>query len=269
MVVCRSKGDFMRIHHEDLSDVTRYIDHHRDVTVESHNAEFESIMWRIKRFVTVNGSTRILEVGTGTGWFPIMCKLRGLSCKGLEISPQLVEYGLEFGRQHGVEADIELGNIEDSDIGTAEYDVVIAYSVLEHVEHWQAALKKIADALRPGGVLFVLSTNKFALKSHEYNMPFYGWLPDRWRYRLRRMRQGEDIMKLGVDFNQFTHPQLRRCLEDVGFSRVMDVIELLDPENLRVPSPWKKAVIRTLQIFTPLKAIVLTFVPYTTFLCVK
>ena len=259
----------MKIHHDVLSDVTRYIEHHQHVTLESHNAEFESMMWRIKRFVKVDRSARILEVGTGTGWFPIMCKVRGLSCKGLEISPQLVEYGLQFGRQHGIEADIELGNIEDADIGTAEYDVVIAHSVFEHVEHWEAALKKIADALKPGGVLFFLSTNKFALKSHEYNMPLYGWLPDRWRYGLRRMRQGDDIMKLGIDFNQFTHPQLRRCLRQVGFARVMDVIEMLDPDNLRVPSPWKRIVIRTLRQITPLKDAVLTFVPYTTFLCVK
>jgi SAM-dependent methyltransferase len=259
----------MKIHHDDLLDVTRYIEHHRHITLESHNAEFESIMWRIKRFVKVDGSTRILEVGTGTGWFPIMCKLKGVSCRGLEISPQLVEYGLQFGREHGVEADIELGNIEDADMGTAQYDVVIAWSVLEHVEHWESALGKIADALRPGGVLYVLSTNKFALKSHEYNMPLYGWLPDRWRYRLRRMRQGDDIMKLGIDFNQFTHPRLRRCLKHVGFSRVMDVIELLDPENLRMPSRGKRIAIRTLRLVPPLKAAVLTFVPYTIFLCVK
>ena len=226
----------MRVHHEEITDVTRYIDNHRHITLESHQAEYDSLMWRLGRFITIDSSTTILEVGTGTGWFPIMCNLNGLSCKGLEISPQLVEHGIDFGRRHGIEVDIELGNIEDQTLGKSEYDIVIASSVLEHVEHWERAIQNIFDALKSGGVLFLLSTNKFALRSHEYKLPLYGWLPDRWRYHLRRSRQGEDIMKLGIDFNQFTHLHLRRCLKASGFSQVLDTIEMLDPENLRVPS---------------------------------
>jgi 2-polyprenyl-3-methyl-5-hydroxy-6-metoxy-1,4-benzoquinol methylase len=259
----------MRIHKQDLSDVTRYIENHRHLTVESHKAVFESLMVRLGRFSTIDPSTKILEVGTGTGWFPIMCKMKGLSCKGLEISPQLVEYGIGFGRRYGVEPDIQLGNIEEDDIGRSEYDVVVALSVFEHVEHWETGLQRISDALKPGGVLFFQSTNKFALTSHEYRFPLYGWLPDRWRYSLRRARQGEDIMKLGIDFNQFTHPGLRRGFERAGFSQVLDIIEMLDPDNLRDPRPWKKIVIRGLRWFAPVKHLALTFAPYTTFLCIK
>jgi 2-polyprenyl-3-methyl-5-hydroxy-6-metoxy-1,4-benzoquinol methylase len=259
----------MKVHHEELSDVTRYIENHRHVKLESHQAEYDSLMWRLGRFISIDSSTRILEVGTGTGWFPIMCTLNGLSCEGLEISPQLVEYGRDFGRRHGVEVDIELGNIENRGPGESEYDIVIASSVFEHIEHWERAIQNIYNALKPGGVLFFHSTNKFALTSHEYKVPLYGWLPDRWRYRLRRSRQGEDIMKLGIDFNQFTHPRLRRCLRAAGFSRVLDIVDILDPENLRVPSRWKRTVILGLRRFTPLKHLVLTFAPYTTFICIK
>ena len=89
---------------------------------------------------------KILEIGTGIGWLPIICKMKGLSCKGIEISPQLVEYGRQFGRYNGVEPDIELGNIEDCDIDEATYHVIFAFSVFEHVKHWQGCLHKIYRA---------------------------------------------------------------------------------------------------------------------------
>jgi len=202
----------LKVHPEPLTDVTRYIESHKHLTLEDREAEFQSTMWRIERFKHVDETTRMLEIGIGTGWFPIMCKMKGLSCKGIEISPQLVEFAMEFGRRHGVEPDIEVGNVEDAELGESVYDIVIAASVFEHVEDWRRGIQTIYRALRPGGVLYFNSTNRFSLApSQEYHFPLYGWLPDAWRYRLRKSRQGEDIMKLGIDFNQFTHPQLRRA----------------------------------------------------------
>jgi len=168
-----------------------------------------------------------------------------------------------------VEVDIELGNIEEIDIGESAYDVIVATSVFEHVEQYNAGLRWIYRALKPGGVFYFCSTNKFSLTSGEYKFPLYGWLPDRWRYALRSRCQGDDIMRLGIDFNQFTYPQLRRVFERIGFSQVLDVVDLLDPDRLNNPAPWKRAVLQVLKHCSPLKHIVLTFRHVTMFICVK
>ncbi len=259
----------MRVHGEEIPDVTRYIEGHRHVEIEDTRARFESIMWRLKRYVPVDESKKILEIGIGTGWFPIMCKMEGLQCKGIEISPQLVEYAREFGRRHGIEPDVELGNIEDMDIGESEYDVILAESVFEHVEDWRAGLRRAYVALKPGGLLYFSSTNKFSLVSHEYHWPLYGWLPDKWRYRLRCARQGEQIMKLGIDFNQFTFPRLRRAFKEIGFTTVLDQVEMLDPDKLRTPTRGKRMLLRVLKSFPPARHLVLTFAHSTTFICIK
>jgi 2-polyprenyl-3-methyl-5-hydroxy-6-metoxy-1,4-benzoquinol methylase len=259
----------MQIYDKELSDVTRYIENHKHLTLQHYELEFASIMWRIRLFVPVDETSRILEIGTGTGWFPIMCKLKGFHCKGLEISPQLVEYGIDFGKRNGVTPDIELGNVEETDLGHSEYDVVLASSVFEHVEHWEQGIRSIYEALKPGGLLYFNSTNKFALVSQEYNMPFYGWLPDRVRYWLRERRQGEEIMRLGIDFNQFTYPVLRRCFKQAGFSTILDAVEMLDPDQMRNPTLCKKVLIKGLKKVTPLKHLALVFAPVTTFVCIK
>jgi len=259
----------MEIHQEALSDVVRYIDDHKHISLEDKESEFKARLKIIRMCKDIDHETRILEIGTGTGWFPILCRREGISCKGLEISPQLVDYARWFGHKYGAEPDIELGNIEEVDIGTSRYDIVVASATFEHVENWQRGLRRVFNALKPGGLLYFYSSNKFSFRSGEYDFPLYGWLPNRWRYSLRKARQGEDIMKLGIDFNQFRYWQLRRFFKNVGFSKILDRVEILDPDNLNNPNFHKRAVLKILKAVPPLKHLVLCFSHGTLFVCIK
>jgi SAM-dependent methyltransferase len=257
----------MKTHQEELSDVTRYIKNFQHLRLEDHEEEFERFLRRIRRWHPIDSSTRMLEIGTGTGWFPLLCKRHGLSCKGLEISPQLVEYAHQFGRAYSLEPDIELGNAEESDLGTDRYDIIFAQSVFEHIEHWELAAERVYRALRPGGLFVFSSTNKFAFTSGEYKFPLYGWLPDQWRYRLRIRRQGPDIMKLGIDFNQFRYPLLRRTFHRIGFSRILDRVETSEHEE--VSTRARRILVGLAKRSRLAKAVVLTFADATVFCCFK
>ncbi len=260
----------MRIHQESIPDVDRYIANEGSFELADKIPQYERYLNFVGKVRKVKPGMRILEVGTGTGWFPILCRVNGLECKGLEISPQLIAVGMDIGKRNGVVPDIELGNIEDDDIGSGIYDVVIASSVFEHVEYWRKGLEKVYRALKPGGTLFFESTNKFMVTeaSGEYaKLPLYGWLPDWARYRFRQAVQGRQVMKLGIDFNQFTYPLLRRTFKEIGFRQVLDVVDLVDPEPM---SGLKRSVTSVSRAFPPARWSVLTFViPATTFVCTK
>jgi len=258
----------MNIYHETLSDVDKYIETHRDTSLEQYENRFESYLRPIRAIKPITPETEILEVGTGPGWFPILCKQRGLRCKGLEISPQLIQVALETGRNCGVEPDIELGNLEDYPLPPNFYDAVIASSVFEHVEDWRTGIRKVYETLKPGGVLFFESTNKFSFTSGEYTgVPLYGWLPDSWRYALRKRVHGPDIMKLGIDFNQFTHGRLRREFKRAGFSRILDRVDAANEDY--VSTGFRKNVVRVARRFPIVKWLALTFAEATRFICVK
>ncbi|MEW6334631.1 MAG: class I SAM-dependent methyltransferase [Thermodesulfobacteriota bacterium] len=258
----------MRIHQEDLSDVTRFIEGLKHLRLDDKEHDYQWVMKRITKFKKITPETKILEIGTGIGWFPILCKRHGLSCKGLEISPQLIEYGKRLGRSIGIDADIELGNVEETDLGREQYDVIVASSLFEHVENWQSGLTRIYEALTAGGLMFFFSTNKYCPKSGEYPMPFYSWLPDTWRYRLRMARQGADIMKLGIDFHQFTYGRLRRFFHGLGYARVLDLFDIVGLD-LERPTLLKKTLIKTARRLPALKTVPLTFVRGTMFICLK
>jgi SAM-dependent methyltransferase len=257
----------MKIYHEELSDVTRYIQNHKGNSLDHYEHQYQGYLRPIEQLTRIDSSTRILEVGTGPGWFPILCKMRGLQCKGLEISPQLIEYAKEWGRSLGVDPDIELGNLEDSSIGDSAYDIIITSNVFEHVEDWRKGVRRVYAALKPGGVMFFESTNKFSFTSGEYSFPLYGWLPDSMRYKMRIAAQGPDIMKLGIDFHQFRHSLLRREFQRIGFTKVLDRVEIAREDM--VSSGFRRAVVRASRQIRPLKALALTFSDATRFLCVK
>lgn len=259
----------MRIHNDKLSEVKRFIDKSREVTLDVKKREFNVRFAQINKFMVINDKVKILEIGSGTGWFQVLCKKEGLSCKGLEISPQLVEYSKQFGRENGIELDVEIGNIEESDIGTDQYDIIIALAVFEHVEHWQSGLIKIYDALKPGGLFYFTSTNKFALRQTEFHFPFYSWMPDNWRFGLRRHLQGEDIMKWGIDFNEFTPFQLRQFFKRTGYSMIMDWTQFLDPSVVVNQNRIKNLVMPAVKNNSLLRTVALIFSKLTYFICIK
>jgi len=261
----------MKIYQEELSDVQRYLDNNKDVALEEKRPLYSSILHSVRRYKAVDAHTRMIEIGSGTGWFLLLCQLDGLQCKGIEISPQLIQRAKEVGAKYNLVPDIELGNLEETDLGTEQYDVAICSNVFEHVELWREGIKKVTQALKPGGLLFFESTNKFGFHSGEYSAfpfyGFYGWLPDRLRYRWRMLVQNPDIMKLGIDFHQFRHSVLRREFERNGYSKIYDRVEMAD-ESM-VSTGFRKSVVRWSRKLPLLKAAALTFSDATRFICLK
>jgi 2-polyprenyl-3-methyl-5-hydroxy-6-metoxy-1,4-benzoquinol methylase len=257
----------MKVHGEELSDVTRYLEKNKGETLAGKKSGFRRILSYVGKYKPISSDLRIIEIGTGTGSFPILCALAGYDCEGLEISQQLINHAHAWGKELGVEPNIRLGNVETTDLGESVYDVLIASSVFEHIEFWRPALKKMYRALKPGGALFFESTNKWSIKSGELpQMPCYGWLPNQARFALRKIIHGRDIMKLGIDFHQFTYLGLRNAFRQVGFSEIHDVSDLVDTTN---KSGWKLKLIQQMRSNSLLRETVLLFMEATTFVCVK
>ncbi len=258
----------MEIHHQELSDTSAYLAKHAAQTLDEKRPEFDRLLRYVRKFHPIGPATRMLEVGTGTGAIPILSKLNGLNLKALEISPQLIEHAKAWGREFGVDPDIELANLETAALGESCYDVIICSSVFEHVQYWEAGLAKVFRALKPGGALFWESTNKFALTSGEYPALFcYGWMPDWMRYRFRTWVDGPDIMKLGIDFHQFTYGRVRKGLRRAGFSEVHDLVDIVEVKP--ADRLLKRTALKTAKNSSAVRQLLLTFFEGTTLVAVK
>ena len=248
-----------------------YIRSRGEIPIEAHGHEFDTQLRRFAKLVRFCPGTRLLEIGPGTGWLLIQASRQGLVCCGLELNSELADFARARARKHGVDIEIEVGDIEDGGLPSESFDVVVANSVLEHVRDHRRALEHIYRTLRPGGLFYFNSTNKFALRSGEYpSVRLYGWLAYGTRRRIRVARQGPGIVEsAGMDFHQFTHPGLRRMLGEIGFNRVVSIYELIDVDDLNHRSTPRILAMRAYKALPALRHVIEAFADGTSFYCVK
>jgi SAM-dependent methyltransferase len=97
---------------------------------------------------------RILEIGYGSGIaMPTLCGM-GSEVWGVDpvSDPQKVGAGLGG---LGIRPRLIRADIRDWDAGAVKFDLIVAFSVLEHIESPGPVLQRIAGWLEPGGGLLI------------------------------------------------------------------------------------------------------------------
>ena len=119
---------------------------------------------------------RVLDVGCGTGYWTEFYVTRGAHYTGVDITQVSVDRLAEcYPEQRFARADVSEG------VPGGPYDIVNVFDVLYHVTddaHWEAALRHLAGALSPGGLLLVTDvfSARGALAEHNVMRPLERYL---------------------------------------------------------------------------------------------
>lgn len=151
-----------------------------------------SVLQRIEKYVPGRG--RILDIGSGPGFFVAEAARRGWQAAGLEAAPWAVEYG-----RATLDVSIERGGLAHvRSMPARTFDVVTLFDVIEHVVDPVQLLQAAAHVLKPHGLL-VLTTPKFdSLVARGMGKRWYCIFPAHIHY--------------------FTNMSLRQSLSQAGFS---------------------------------------------------
>lgn len=153
----------------------------------------------ILELITGNrGAGRLLDVGTGCGFFLVTARKRQWEVKGVEPSIQSVEVAR---RQNGL--DVFAGTLQEYS-ENSQFDVITFINVLDHsIWPWQE-IDRAKELLRPGGLIYLRFPNGF-LHSRINRLAY--------KYRLaNRTRRFLVFHKYS-----FTIRYIRRLLCDRGF----------------------------------------------------
>jgi len=119
------------------------------------------------------GAQRLLELGSGPGYFLSEAEKRGLKATGVEIS----EYAADFGREQ-LHVDLRSGGLDDHTFSSEMFDVFCMWDVIEHLTDPRHLLLKAHTLLRPGGMLWLTTgdCSSFAARAsgskwHLYTIP--------------------------------------------------------------------------------------------------
>ncbi len=143
----------------------------------------------LERFARPPGA--LLELGAGAGFALAAARDAGWEVRGLELSSTAAAWA----RQH-VGVDITVGGADD--LGDHQrWDVIAAFQTIEHFVDVRSALRRVREALRPRGLLFLTTPDHGSLSRRVFRRFWLSYRPEHLVY--------------------FDQRSLRRILEEEGF----------------------------------------------------
>lgn len=201
-----------------------------DVETHRHFCDFANMAVALE----LPPGARILDAACGSGWLSEYFARLGYDVTGIDISPQLIEICeeriatlLPLDHEQKIRCRFRIHDLERSALDE-QFDAIICYDAMHHLEDAAAALKHLAAMLPLGGLLFIL----------EGNRPAPGSAPE--------AELAEVMRNFGTLESPFDREYLGKLLDDAGFAVAGDYVsvnglferEMVDEEGrLRVEIP--------------------------------
>jgi 2-polyprenyl-3-methyl-5-hydroxy-6-metoxy-1,4-benzoquinol methylase len=141
---------------------------------------------------------RVLDVGCGPGWTSVFLARMGYHVTGFDLAPDMITLAGRRAAREGVTANCTF-QVADSEAFelAPEFDAVLVYDTLHHVQNEAAVLENCLRALKPGGTLVLAEPGA-----------------------LHGRRARGVTVELGVTERGFSPRDLKRTLRRVGFTDI-------------------------------------------------
>jgi len=120
-------------------------------------------------WLKVRGGERVLDVGCGVGRWSRMLAARGVQVTGIDLSPTMITQAQKRARQQGLAGRCRFLVQDSAALDAGEtFDWILGVTVLQHIldpEALRAAVKRMAEHLKPGGQMVLLEAAPIQLTS--------------------------------------------------------------------------------------------------------
>lgn len=162
---------------------------------------------------------RVLDYGCGDGFQSVAFARAGATAVlGVDLSEQRL--------QHGRRMAADLPCVQFATKPSGQYDVVVALNSFEHFPDPDANLAELAQALAPGGQIFIsFGPPWFApYGAHAHFFTRVPWVhlifSERTMYRVRRLYRDDDICRHSDSMNQMSIRRFERLVHASGLQVV-------------------------------------------------
>jgi 2-polyprenyl-6-hydroxyphenyl methylase/3-demethylubiquinone-9 3-methyltransferase len=190
----------------------------------------------------------VVDLGCGAGTQSMIWAELGHAVHALDINEPLVTLGRERAAKAGFDIDFRIGLATSMPWPDESADVCVALELLEHVADWRSCLNECIRILRPGGALYLTTTNHLCPVQAEFNLPLYSWYPASLKHRFERLAvtTRPDLANYAKypAVNWFTYYGLRDTLAVSGF-RCLDRFDMMNLAERGIPARFIVGLMRS------------------------
>lgn len=177
---------------------------------------------------------QVADIGCGAGTQSRLWAKLGHRVFGLDINVELIELAKERARGDRLEIAFDVGSATHLPYPDSSMDVALLPELLEHVGNWRGCLNEAVRILKPGGLLYLSTTNWLCPKQEEFNLPMYSWYPRFIKRKYERLAittrpEIANHCKYPA-VNWFSFYELSSYLEKRDF-RCLDRFDMMDVED--------------------------------------
>jgi 2-polyprenyl-6-hydroxyphenyl methylase/3-demethylubiquinone-9 3-methyltransferase len=212
---------------------------------------------------------KVADIGCGAGTQSRLWAELGCEVHGLDVNAPLLQLARERAEAAGYMIDFVVGSAVSLPWPDEYVDVCLAAELLEHVADWQGCLNEFSRIVRPGGVLFLSTTNVLCPIQQEFNLPFYSWYPRNLKRYCEKLAkttrpQVANYAKYPAE-NWFTFYQLRDFLRKRGF----ESLDRFDSIDVSRKGFFARGLLRTIKSSSVLRWFAHVATPGTSLIAVK
>ncbi|MFM8330747.1 MAG: class I SAM-dependent methyltransferase [Candidatus Methylumidiphilus sp.] len=238
----------------DSSNHHAFISYYEEQSQQANVIEgFERVQKVLSRFyfAHIDGNSdeaglKVIDIGCGAGTQAIVWARKGYQVSAVDVSERLIDVAKERAAKVGVAVDFKVGSASRLPFAAESMDICLMPELLEHVPDWLTALEECSKVLKPGGMLFVSTSNALCPVQDEYALPMYSWYPG----FIKRICEQKAITthRHWVKYatypavNWFSNPGLSKTLSQMGFT-CYDRFDMMD---LSGKPAWAAFIVRDL-----------------------
>jgi SAM-dependent methyltransferase len=208
------------------------------------------LLRRLEPYRPLQPGDRILDVGAAQGVTLVAFLDAGLDARGVEPWGPAIEISKELAARTDTELEIVSGVAESLPYGNSSFDLVFAYSVLEHVTDPRAAFREAFRVLADGGVFFFSTNSRLCPRQPEIRgFPLFPWYPPTLQRRIMDWTTEQRPWLVGNTATParhwFRHRWVKAALYSVGFR---DVVNRWQLRPLEEQEGWRRRVLAAAKV---------------------